>query len=354
MVLFSYSTYLWYSCIVPLIGFFIGLFCLAFSILKTFKRNKAILHSKTSSSMIGVLLPWLITVVFLFFSIQPLSNGFCLLWEKESEAILTGGTVTEIQDVKYSPRYVYQGDSAVRASWVTVDSVEQPLYFMTAKDIEIGESLSVKYLPESRMVLGYGSDKDLESLGGATAEQPEKKMNVDLFGIVFFLFVLFIMFSQNRKKSRKFEKPSQTIREEWEENTICYRKETNKKNIMMGIGIVIVGIVLEMIFQNGASLLSIFGFVMILSTLNIGKRPVLEYDEDGIYIYRFFGKAQHIPFSKISIEKFDSIVALSFPTVWLNQTGVRTCNLNYHNHIGIDRFLSFYNEHTGTENTDND
>ncbi|MBO5294712.1 MAG: hypothetical protein J6B71_05675 [Clostridia bacterium] len=359
MSLFPYQTYLWYGCVLPLIGLLFGVFCLVLVLYKILiklkKDNKGGLTPKTNLSIIDIILSLLVGSLLCFFSLHPLSNGISLLWEKESDATLTVGTVTEINAIEHSPRYVYQDDSAVRASWVRVDSVEEPLYFMTAENIEVGACLSLKYLPQSKIVLGYGSVNDLKTLRTAVAEQDNTQNILDIIFLISFIFLfLFIKFSKKFKSSfghkKTFQKPND---EKWTENKVCYRKNVKQREVTIGLMSILLGLILAIVFQSGAAIIFVlFGFSLAFIIAN-NKRPLLEYDENGVRICTSYGKFQYLSFSEISVETegvsdaWDSntSITVSFCTTFLKKEISDVCKLDYRYHIGIDRFLMFYHNY---------
>ena len=107
-------------------------------------------YKKDQRSLLQLYVSFAIPILLIIPSLIYLSSGYHLLSENEQDYIIYTGEIIEINVPIKSPRYYYDGE-AVSASIITVDDLE--LYFMTSGNLQIGDTITVKYLPKSTYVL---------------------------------------------------------------------------------------------------------------------------------------------------------------------------------------------------------
>ena len=152
---FDYNVYFRAGLIVPLSML---LFALALviagviSFVKAKKRTVAAFLAKVG----------MFSVVFIVFLIVTVPSSLKytvhLLSEKEDDAIYAEITVTSITSVRNSPRYSIKGDDIVRAA--IIESNSESYYFMTSKELAAGDTIVIRYLPESHIVLSWTAEDE--------------------------------------------------------------------------------------------------------------------------------------------------------------------------------------------------
>ena len=96
-------------------------------------------------------------------------GGIYLLHEKEIDAVRIRGHISEIKSLYeaegyYLPRFLFSWESGVQ---FTIDDIKCIAF--TKGNLEVGDYVSVKYLPESRYILYIGKrDEEPESTVNAT------------------------------------------------------------------------------------------------------------------------------------------------------------------------------------------
>jgi hypothetical protein len=107
-------------------------------------------YKKDDRTTLQVIVAFAIPLVLMIPSILYLSYGLGLMGENESDVVVYSGEITEIKSPIKSPRYYYE-DKPVTADIVVVDNIE--FYFMTSGSLEIGDEITMEYLPQSMFVL---------------------------------------------------------------------------------------------------------------------------------------------------------------------------------------------------------
>ncbi len=94
----------------------------------------------------------LVSVLVIVVLTTHLYHGFHLIVEKESDADVISGEITDIQLIYNSPRYYLNGE-ACHAVWLCIG--DQRYYILDTDDISIGDKVQLTYLPRSRFVIEY-------------------------------------------------------------------------------------------------------------------------------------------------------------------------------------------------------
>ncbi len=90
---------------------------------------------------------------FIIICFPTIKYSIYLFHEKESDALLSYGTVENIIPVENSPRYSTEEDGVVRAVFLIVD--KEKYYCMTGKGLSKGDYVTFRFLPQSRMILSW-------------------------------------------------------------------------------------------------------------------------------------------------------------------------------------------------------
>ncbi len=109
------------------------------------------IFSKQKGSIFAYLIILYICFSLIISAIGNLKYGIHLIQENEKDYISIIGEIQNIERVKHSSRYYYEGEAVGDASIVTING--EKLYFMTIGDLEIGDYIEVEYLPKSTFVL---------------------------------------------------------------------------------------------------------------------------------------------------------------------------------------------------------
>lgn len=94
----------------------------------------------------------LVSVLVIVMLTAQLYRGFNLIVEKESDADVISGEITDIQLVYNSPRYSLNSE-ACHAVWLFIG--DQRYYILDTDEISIGDKVQLTYLPRSRFVIEY-------------------------------------------------------------------------------------------------------------------------------------------------------------------------------------------------------
>ncbi len=124
----------------------------ALNIYQIFKN----IHTKTFGFNIIFLV---VIIAVIFFTTYPLRQGIFLISEKENDAVVTCGEVTDIEFASFSPRYYLNG--ARKAVWICIG--DEKYYCVDNNDITIGDTVSLTYLPKSRCVIEYVKEEHCEN-----------------------------------------------------------------------------------------------------------------------------------------------------------------------------------------------
>ena len=96
-----------------------------------------------------------VSVIIILCVSIPLHRGICLITEKEQDALIIEGEITDIEWIYNSPRYYLNG-KACRAVWVCIGV--QKYYIVDTNDISIGDEVQLTYRPRSRFIMEYNKD----------------------------------------------------------------------------------------------------------------------------------------------------------------------------------------------------
>lgn len=147
---FDYHYFLNYLLYGALVGLFIGIFLFVFA-LYHFRSNIRNSQNRTVSYFV-IMLVFLISIYALYASLVNLRFGANLLFEDETAIVEQTGRIENIKEMKFI--YVqYNDDGKSTCQLVTIDG--KNYLFASIGDLEIGDYVSVDYLPKSRIVLEW-------------------------------------------------------------------------------------------------------------------------------------------------------------------------------------------------------
>lgn len=148
---FSYNSYLRAGLYVPAASLLFVLCIAVYRIVMHIKKRER----GTWAIAKGIGIPLIAIILFLSGTIPTLKYTVYLVNEKPEDSIQFTGNVEAIREAVSSPRYHVSDEDSniVRASIVKLDGNDY--YFMTAKGLNIGDSIIVTYLPKSRIALSW-------------------------------------------------------------------------------------------------------------------------------------------------------------------------------------------------------
>ena len=355
MIFFSYHIYLWYGCIIPLIILIAGIFLLLSGGYQFLKKRKSSTELFLKKNVFLTFLLRIVPVILCVIAVLQLKNGFPLLWDREDDAQLVAGRIVQIDEVKHSPRYIIQGKSVTRASLIMLDSVSEPLYIMNADGLFKGQYLAVKYLPSSKVVLGYGDVSTMELLkeSKGTDKDVEKFIGNSLFIILFSCVMFLMLYIKHKKTTEKKNCQSSSDLELFIGNEIRIRSNKKQQVFLFALSgiLVTIGIIGILAFQAPPGILFIgLGFLFFFQGVTENRFPVLIYDENGIMVYTIHGKCFRYSYADLTIECIgegtDSLVDVSYMSKFMGRTFVEHLKLESSKHIGIQKFIAFLEEHS--------
>lgn len=134
----------------------VSLFRLLFRVFHWARHQK---QTSIKGNLVWVALSLFVVVTLLYhYGGIFLQRGVFLPFEKESDADMVVGIVTEIEPERHSPRYFLEGhEGTLRASFVTIDDVTY--YFITADGLHPGDRIRIRFLPRSKIVLSSERDE---------------------------------------------------------------------------------------------------------------------------------------------------------------------------------------------------
>ncbi|HAX02756.1 MAG: hypothetical protein A2Y45_04795 [Tenericutes bacterium GWC2_34_14] len=142
-----YENYLLYG---ALVGLFIGTIFFVFA-LYHFRSNIRNSQNRTVSYFVIILI-LIFSIYALYASSVNLRFGINLLFEDETAIVEQTGRIENIEEMKLI--YVqYNEDGKITCQLVTIDG--KNYLFISTGDLEIGDFVSVNYLPKSRIVLQW-------------------------------------------------------------------------------------------------------------------------------------------------------------------------------------------------------
>ena len=133
-----------------LVGLFIGTIFFVFA-LYHFRSNIRNSQNRTVSYFVIILI-LIFSIYALYASSVNLRFGINLLFEDETAIVEQTGRIENIEEMKLI--YVqYNEDGKITCQLVTIDG--KNYLFISTGDLEIGDFVSVNYLPKSRIVLQW-------------------------------------------------------------------------------------------------------------------------------------------------------------------------------------------------------
>lgn len=355
MVLHDYYSYIDSGLISPIL-FAVLLSVVAVTSVILFLKKKAFLKASKGKGFLYFLFHLVAACITLILIFPTIEHGLKLAGENEAEAQMIVGTITSIEDVKRSPRYSSEEDSAMYAVLVTVDTLEEPLYVMSRRNLKTGDTLYWKYLPKSQTVLGYGSEGALEALM-AVQSTPRNILSVlkdnafiILFSIAF--LILFYLKQSGAFETRLAEDLNKA--EPINGHTVTYRTLHRKKIVLIAIGIILFGIWQATMGDRWAMLVPtlLVGAVILFRIFVIERRPVLIYTDREVVVYTLCGKKLRHEYSEIRVQSGYTYrgnvaikkVSIGFESKWFGKNFSDKITLNAEFHAGIDEFLAFLKE----------
>ena len=134
----------------PMFGFVLG--SIGF-IIFIFKPNLFLPKTMSKiSSRISRLLFAAICILAVYDSTHSLKYGIHLIYEKESMSEVHTGRINDIEDLDHVSCFV-EGKGNVGC--IAVDIDDEEYVFASILDLEVGDIVSVEYLPKSRVVLKW-------------------------------------------------------------------------------------------------------------------------------------------------------------------------------------------------------
>ena len=150
---FDYGVYFRQNFGVPALLTLFALALLIFSLILSFSRMKKSKNRLTSSDIFWLILLLLAFVHLMIPQIIKLSRGgFFLLFEREEDAVVIEGIIEERQELSWFTGYQYgceQNEGNGEA--IIVDGKQY--YLMTYGNLQDGDFVSAKVLPNSRLIL---------------------------------------------------------------------------------------------------------------------------------------------------------------------------------------------------------
>ncbi len=285
----TYSEYVTKLFTVPLCVGLIALVVLIGLIFAFIKFKQSI--NRKARQKIGVLmlkaLPFSFSIpvvfVFVLLAYSQLKMGIPLMTEKPEDAIDVIGKITEIKEDDLS-RVTYDAEgNAVRAQYVDIGELQ--LYCADVGEFGEGDTVQVRYLPKSGVVLCIEEPTDQPLT--PPAQQPAKQPLIDpAIGMILFtaLFAATYLWNIVRFRGKRHYKQDA----EWGRNTVELRYKDGP--LFMGIRCIIAVIMLFCVPNS-----YLIGIAMILlaviDPIRAGHKVPLTYDENGITITAVNGRS---------------------------------------------------------------
>ena len=350
MILFEYDAYLFYGFFLPAITLLFAFVLLCMGLYRFSRKNNEELVTDWNKKICKFLPTLIVCAIFIFWAINTLQYTFLLPSEQAEDVLYITGTVTEIKNIQMPTRYVSSGNSFTDAALVSIDSMEQSLYFMSSKGLEIGNTLSIKYLPKSHIVLGYGSASDMGALIESGVGNSHKNWGNYLFVVGFLiLFVALKIIFKNAERKKDFNHPAVPKGE------IRYLSSRNKKFVWIGAGAILIGIIVCFAEKSIFNPFLTVGIIWMIIAIYEQKIPAMRYDENGVIFYNYFGKATRYSYSDVSVEiEYDGgddgeplqIVRIGFIRKYLGKQLSMRCDYDSKRYLGVKQFIAFYSKTT--------
>ena len=146
---FPYSQYYKILTIGSLFYIMFFLICILFIMFSSFKRDGQI---TTLKNVVRFLISHISVISFAIFMVVPsFKHGIYLFTEKESDALVNSGTITDITATYGNNKFNYENKHSTHSSYVYID--DDKYYIMYIGDFNIGDEVEFEYLPKSKIIL---------------------------------------------------------------------------------------------------------------------------------------------------------------------------------------------------------
>jgi mRNA degradation ribonuclease J1/J2 len=90
--------------------------------------------------------------------VPSFKHGIYLFSEKESNALVNSGTITDITNTYGNNKFTYENKHSIASSYVYIDG--EKYYIMYIGDFNVGDEVKFEYLPKSKVILSiyYADD----------------------------------------------------------------------------------------------------------------------------------------------------------------------------------------------------
>lgn len=342
----DYNDYLFTLFTVPLCTGLLGLIVLIGLIITCVNFIKA--NNQKKGQKVGILLlksiPFSIGIplalVFVIMSGTQLKIGVPLLFENKDNAITLEGEITDLE-VDDLARTTYDAEgNPVRAHYVYFNKLR--LYCSNVGDFQKGDTVLVRYMPQSGVILDIKQGNETPSLPPAQQPQNNPDQNriakIIIFVILFVAtylvnFVRYILARTNSKS------------EAWEQNTIELKY---KDGLLLTIIRCMLGCIMLFVVPNSYLLSVSVIVVAILGLIKTGHKRPLVYDENGITITAINGKMfsytwdQIISITQEQHFRLGNCIRITYRLESGRHESILFSNFY---HVGTDRFLKISNQY---------
>ena len=141
-------------------GLFLPLFCTLLFVVASFVCLKLLSRSKKNGKPFKKRIKiWIFLLFFVFVAIQEISvlatGSFHLVYEREDDAVVISGEITELVGTNRFPTFSVDYDGAEDSSGVivTVNGIECKGHSCIKADFQKGDNVTITYLPNSSYIL---------------------------------------------------------------------------------------------------------------------------------------------------------------------------------------------------------
>ena len=146
---FPYSQYYKVLTIGSLFYLIFFLLFILFLMVSSFKKNG---QAATPKHVIKFLISHILVISFAIFMVVPsFKHGIYLFTEKESDALVNSGTITDITATYGNNKFNYENKHSTHSYYVYIDG--DKYYIMYIGDFNIGDEVEFEYLPKSKIIL---------------------------------------------------------------------------------------------------------------------------------------------------------------------------------------------------------
>ena len=284
----TYSEYITKLFTVPLCTGLIGLLVFIGALLLFYRflqSNKQKERQKPVVLMLKSLpyafsIPIALTVVLLAYSY--LKMGVPLITEKPENAVETVGKIAEIKEDNLSKVTYDESGNAIRAQYIRIGDLE--LYCADAEEFGKGDTVQVKYLPQSGVVLHIGEPTDQPITPPAQQPTAQPLINPTI-GMIVFTVLFAATYLCNF--IRYFGKHRYRQDAEWGQNTVELRYKDGP--LLMGIRC-IVAVAMLLCVPNSYLIAIPMILLAVISPIHRGHKVPLTYNENGITITAINGR----------------------------------------------------------------